>query len=667
MIKKEEKDLIIQERQIMRKPPLRRKPSIFLLLFIAFCFLFQTLNLSAKETKTKEESIKCFIERINSLISLFNGEASTFCLEIKAQFKSPTAVLEPRVNSSSEVNHQASLTIFRNDIQEWGMVLQSSWRHAGIYRTATYTSLILPDSGIRFIGYGKVANQKDSLDTIDFAHRFITPETSAYGFFSVLRSKSFSPALKFLLLPYLKAIPPDTETSDEYLYQAGKNLRITVSKEDPLKLKIFTSESFQKKNFFSFFEITCETGKNGKIPVGWFTSSTVSKEVSRDDLEKMIFRGLKRILSVKMPAEYGLVKPQKIENGELVRHEGQTLVLLSGNPEQIGTAHGLLLAPWNRLLVDSTIYLIGLVETISKGKWFLDQLEEAWARLSPYIPSEQHREMAAIASACPEISLREVRLSNIFPEYFHCSGFALFGRATKDGLLYHGRILDYMTEIGLQKCAVNFIIVPDKKWAFFSPGFAGIVGSVGGMNEKKLSIGEMGGRGRYDWDGVPMATLVRQALEECESIRQLKSLWQNNPRTCEYFYVFADGKVPDALGVWATSAKLEFLQPGESHFFLGPGIDDVIVMSAGNRLKRLRERVTGGYGTFTATSSLRLMDRPVSMQSNLHNSLYIPKLGLAYVAIAGDFEPAAQQKYVKYNLDELLLNFKKNGQAREKK
>ncbi|EKD81590.1 MAG: hypothetical protein ACD_39C01735G0001, partial [uncultured bacterium] len=70
-----------------------------------------------------------------------------------------------------------------------------------------------------------------------------------------------------------------------------------------------------------------------------------------------------------------------------------------------------------------------------------------------------------------------------------------------------------MTEIGLQNCAVSFVIRPNDGRAFFNAGFAGIVGAVGGMNESQISIGEMGGRGRYQWDGTPMSFMIRRALE----------------------------------------------------------------------------------------------------------------------------------------------------------
>ncbi|MFZ5951072.1 MAG: peptidase C45 acyl-coenzyme A:6-aminopenicillanic acid acyl-transferase, partial [Candidatus Rifleibacteriota bacterium] len=172
----------------------------------------------------------------------------------------------------------------------------------------------------------------------------------------------------------------------------------------------------------------------------------------------------------------------------------------------------------------------------------------------------------------------------------------------------------------------------------------------------QISIGEMGGRGRYDWDGVPMSFLVRHALEKCSSLEQVKNLWLKAPRTCEYFYVFSDGKIPDAVGVRATSKEIEFLAPGQSHFFIGEGIPDTVIMSAGDRLKLLRERITAGHGNFDFPAALKLMDRPVAMKSNLHNVLFVPASGDIYLAIATASEPAAEQKYVRFNLQEILAD-----------
>ena len=77
----------------------------------------------------------------------------------------------------------------------------------------------------------------------------------------------------------------------------------------------------------------------------------------------------------------------------------------------------------------------------------------------------------------------------MFPELFHCSGFAVFGSATIDGKMYHGRVMDYMTTIGLQDAATTFIVEAKDQIPFANVGYAGFIGSVSGMNAKAISLG----------------------------------------------------------------------------------------------------------------------------------------------------------------------------------
>ncbi len=206
----------------------------------------------------------------------------------------------------------------------------------------------------------------------------------------------------------------------------------------------------------------------------------------------------------------------------------------------------------------------------------------------------------------------------------------------------------------MQDTATTFVIAPDGKIPFTNIGYAGFVGSVSGMNAKQISLGEMGGRGEGQWDGVPMATLMRRAMEECSTLDEVKKLWSTSPRTCEYYYVFADGKIPDAVAVSATPQKCEFLKPGQGHDQLGAGIEDAVVLSAGNRLTELRKRVMEGYGQFDAPKAMSLMCRPVAMKSNLHDVLFVPQDGIFYVANADHKHPAADRPYTRYDLNELL-------------
>ena len=151
-----------------------------------------------------------------------------------------------------------------------------------------------------------------------------------------------------------------------------------------------------------------------------------------------------------------------------------------------------------------------------------------------------------------------------------------------------------------------------------------------------------------------MATLMRRALEECRSLDEVMELWKSSPRTCEYYYVFADGKSNEAVGVSATPDSIEFVLPGQAHPRLGEGIPDTVVLSSGSRLQTLRERVTEKHGLIDSETAMWLMSRPVAMQSNLHNVLFVPEDSVLFVANADHKRPAAERPYVKLNLNSLL-------------
>ena len=376
----------------------------------------------------------------------------------------------------------------------------------------------------------------------------------------------------------------------------------------------------------------------------WSGMEVVS--IDRGELERQLVRGVRRAFEILAPSPLLTNPPQsgrKVAHGELRWVDGQRVALLKGNPEQVGKAHGELLQAEAGRCIESV-------------RWFRHDLDAAYERLAPHIPERHKRETRAMASSL-NLEPGLVEALNVFPELFHCSGFAVFGKATADGKLYHGRVLDYMTTIGLQDSATTFIVHVDGQIPFANVGYAGFIGSVSGMNSKAISLGEMGGRGEGQWDGAPMATLMRRALEECSTLDEVMELWKSSPRTCEYYYVFADGKTNQAVGVSALPESIEFIFPGQTHPRLGDGIEDAVVLSAGSRLEKLRERVTQKHGQIDAEVGKWLMSRPVAMSSNLHNVLFVPADGVLYVANADHRRPAAERSYVKLDLRELLATF----------
>jgi hypothetical protein len=105
----------------------------------------------------------------------------------------------------------------------------------------------------------------------------------------------------------------------------------------------------------------------------------------------------------------------------------------------------------------------------------------------------------------------------------------------------------------------------------------------------------------------------------------------------------------------ASFGVFSLVNPGESHPLLPTAVKDCVLLSAGDRYKKLVERAQAGHGQFDVQAAIELMSRPVAMKSNLHNVLFEPKSTRFWVANASpDKQPAAEQKYFSFQLSELL-------------
>ena len=339
--------------------------------------------------------------------------------------------------------------------------------------------------------------------------------------------------------------------------------------------------------------------------------------------------------------------------GRLEEIDGTHVLFLKGSPREMGKQEGKLLKKECRQIAQHILYGIGVGSSFDTGKWFFGEVEGAESRLEPFMDKRYLTEIDAMADAAG-IDRQEARLANFFPELFHCTGFSLFGKATRDGHMYHGRVLDYLKGVGLEQNAIVIVYQPDYGNAWVNLGYAGFIGSVTAMNEKGISIGEMGGKGYGNWDGKPMAQLVREVMEKADTLDDAVRIMRDSPRTCEYYYVISDGKSKQAVGIAATPDKFVVSHPGESFPQLPHSLADSVLMSAGERYETLCQRVKEGYGTFDADSARDLMTRPVCMTSNIQSVLFEPDTLDFWVANADSNHVASATRYTHYNLRELL-------------
>lgn len=339
-------------------------------------------------------------------------------------------------------------------------------------------------------------------------------------------------------------------------------------------------------------------------------------------------------------------------HGLLARCNGKTILVVSGSPEEMGRAHGLLLANHIRYMVDRVLYGVGAFDSVQSGVWFMEQMEEIHRRTQPFIPDRYFAEIDALAQAAG-LSQRDARYANLFPERFHCSGVAVRGKASKDGRVIHARVLDYMRDINLQGCATVQVFMPAGRNAWMSAGYSGLVGTVTAMNEKGVAVGEMGGRGEGDWDGMPMTLLLREIMERAATVREALEILKTTPRTCEYYYVFSD-RTGDLAAVRAVPQEVLVLRPGEQHPLLPHVPEDTVFISADERAQVLSQRLQAFYGKIDVPVMIEIIKRPVAMSSNLHNAIMLPETLDMWVADAGRFTPACDEPYIKVNLQEIM-------------
>ena len=392
------------------------------------------------------------------------------------------------------------------------------------------------------------------------------------------------------------------------------------------------------------------------------TASALPIEAARQAVaEKVAAEEIDRSLASAVNIAALRARPVRIESdrtlqegeGRLVVEDGKRRLYLKGDAFNVGFQHGRLLSAQIERLVEHVVFGVGLVYSFEKGSWFINDARELIERQRQYIDTAYLDEMRGVAEGSG-LPLEHIQIANIFPEFFHCSGAAVYGEATKGGKLLHARVLDYMTEVGLQDEAVVIATSRDGVREFVNVGYAGFIGCVTGMNDARLAIGEMGGGGEGDWDGTPMSFLVRGALEHCSTLEEALGYFRDHRRTCEYYYVISDGKTRSAVSIKATPDLLDVVLPGTSHPQFPEPVEDAVLMSAGQRYKDLVKRVQDRYGNIDPAALIEIIDRPVAMKNNLHNVVFSPEDLSLWIANAGRTTPACREEYAFYEWGDLF-------------
>ncbi|MBI3099091.1 MAG: hypothetical protein HYY93_12740 [Planctomycetes bacterium] len=190
-----------------------------------------------------------------------------------------------------------------------------------------------------------------------------------------------------------------------------------------------------------------------------------------------------------------------------------------------------------------------------------------WKEAEPFVPRKFKDELRGLADGAG-LPLDRVIAAHILPEKYHCSGYATWGKGTRDGKLYHYRSLDYGCHIGrekrIQENACLILREPADGVASAVVGWAGTIGCVSGMNAAGISIGEMGSSSDDEsYAGVPMWFLLRDILDRSKTLNEALDLMRKGPRTCGYNFIFSDGSIPRAVAVEVTRTKMAVFEAGD--------------------------------------------------------------------------------------------------------
>lgn len=267
-----------------------------------------------------------------------------------------------------------------------------------------------------------------------------------------------------------------------------------------------------------------------------------------------------------------------------------SVVHVAGTPDEMGRQYGALVGDKIRCNADRLVGLFtreGLPEEL-----VLLLLAKSWKRLEAHTPERFLREMAAVAQGASEAGFdvsiedmqrittvtnfdlykREERAIEILGEdaapllerlsqmdSMSCTMFAVWGARTVDGKVFASRDLDWASQTGMHEDRLISVYRPVGANAFVAMDYAGVMGALAGMNEKGVTLSEVGAFSvREELDGTPWTLMARDVLETADTLEDAVRVIQNARHTIGYNYLVSFGD-PARFGT-------DLFEPGAAAF-----------------------------------------------------------------------------------------------------
>jgi isopenicillin-N N-acyltransferase-like protein len=337
------------------------------------------------------------------------------------------------------------------------------------------------------------------------------------------------------------------------------------------------------------------------------------------------------------------------------------VVIVKGSPYDMGYHVGRLTRDEMKSFVPAA--LAGIMAQLKVNQ---ETLVEVWSRSSAYADQRVSQELAGLAdgSGLPLAQLQALHAVSLLMPY-SCSSIAAWGKATADGHLYQTRNLDWSMEVGAHNFPVIILYVPDKGIPHVIPSFAGVIGAHTGLNARGIALSEMGDasgkEAPYQVHAPHFTVYFRTLLYDAGSMTQALEIFQAQPMTKRYHFVFGDGqKELRAVKIRAHSPeprdkKLLIWKDNDSTDEFAPQVLSGCVYNDEGR--GAFPHLQRDHGKINAQTMIALANKIPIKGDNVVNCVYDATALKMWVSYAKGKTEAYQRPYVEVDLGRLDAAF----------
>jgi hypothetical protein len=360
---------------------------------------------------------------------------------------------------------------------------------------------------------------------------------------------------------------------------------------------------------------------------------------------------------------------QAAEHGRLYEVGGLRVLELRGTPEEMGEAHG-------RLLAKDIRWLVGEIfdRGVSRNRW---RRIEAGARvMERHQPERFRREMRSLAEAAgvdhmkivalqlfgdaergmlPEDNPERRRLEEVTQK---CTTYAVFGPATRTGECIAGRNFDYFYEEVSERASIIIDCRPEGRRRFVTLSWAGVANGWTLMNDAGLVAANNSAFGESEsLEGVSTCFMQRLVMEEASTVKEGIALVRRTPRAVGTAMLLAGGDPPDAVQLEYDHESLAVRRAHDGFVIASNGFRSLRLTQplgpeeyAFGRYGRLLKLIRRNHGRIDRTMNFAAA-RGVPLESiNLHCVVLFPS-DLSMTVSMGKV-PACREPFVGLRMEE---------------